>query len=83
MTKTNQYIATEAARIVVPTDYATTADSGAENQAAVQQLMDIVAQEGTDGSDTDRLFMDEMSPAARISLYAHLAALKAAIVDVT
>lgn len=45
-------------------------------QANIQLLIDAVSKEGTDATD-HRLYLDEMSPIARTSLYVMLTDLKA------
>lgn len=74
MTDTNSKLATEAAGITNPIDFAGAAD----DPARVQLMIDAVSAEATD-PDYHRLFLDEMSPACRTSLYAMLVALKAAV----
>ena len=71
MSKTNQHLAEQTSGMVNPIDFsAATTFAG-----AVQLLIDAISKEGTDATD-HRLFLDEMSPEARNSLYVILNALK-------
>jgi len=73
----NSKLAQEATGIVcpiTPTMFAAAAD----DPARVQLLIDLISYESTD-PDQHRLWLDEMSPAARNSLYVFLVALKAAV----
>lgn len=81
MTDTNTKIAQQITGIQVGLNYATLANGGLANKTAVAALRSLIAQEGTDGTDPTRGFLDEMSPACRTFLYAHLNALHAAIVN--
>ena len=74
MGKINSYLAQEAAGIQNPIDFATPAT----DPLKVQALIDAISLEGTD-PDQHRLYLDEMSPACRTSLYVMLVALKAAV----
>lgn len=74
MSRTNQYLAGNSAGMVNPITFAGT------NKAKVAQVTALISMEATDGTD-HRLFLDEMSPAARDSLYAILTALEASIVN--
>lgn len=72
----NSKLAAEAALVTVNTNYAV----AASDPARVQLLMDLIAAESVDDTTVlDRLFLDEMSPLARKSLYAHLVKLKASV----
>lgn len=73
MSGTNTKLAQEASGIVNPFDFAGAAD----DPARVQLLIDAISKEETDPDD-HRLYLDEMSPACRTSLYVILVALKAA-----
>lgn len=82
MSDTNRYIAQDAAVLTNPIAYTPlteTADvlgyTQAEVFANIDLLMEAVAKEGTDPTD-HRLFLDEMSPAARNSLYCMLQGLR-------
>jgi hypothetical protein len=77
MTNVNSHLAAAAMGITNPIDFATPAT----NKDKVQALTDAISKEGTDPT-YHRLFLDEMSPAARDSLYVMLVALKAAITNV-
>lgn len=74
MSKTNSHLAASSAGITNPIDFATPAT----DPLKVQALIDAISLEGTD-PDEHRLFLDEMSPACRDSLYVILVALKAAV----
>lgn len=75
-TTLNTRIAYEAGTIVIPTNYA----GAANDPARVQLLMDIIGADVVDGTNLqDRGFLDEMTPIARLTLYAHLVKLKAAV----
>lgn len=87
MTNQNSYIVQQAEALespiaFTPTD-AAAGDDGTETaitaivRANIDLLLALVAREGSDESD-QRLFLDQMTPAARTSLYAILLALKAA-----
>lgn len=71
MSGTNSKIALLAAEQVCPITF-----DAAESSTDIQELMDLVAAEELNAT-THRLFLDEMSPAARISLYSILTAMKA------
>ena len=70
----NSKLAADAAGWANPIDFA----GAANDQARVQLLIDAVSKESTDPNE-HRLFLDEMSPACRTSLYVMLTALKAAV----
>lgn len=80
MTERNPYITNAIKGLESPIAF-DSGTAGDDNQGAVQQLIDLLSNEGTDAS-VARGFLDEMSPACRDSLIATLTALKAAIVNV-
>lgn len=71
----NSHIAAETKGLVNPLDFS----AHATNKAKVAFLKNTVAQEAT---QEHRLYLDEMSPACRNSLYVILEALEADIVNV-
>lgn len=77
MSDTNSKMTEQAAVLTNPIAYtpltaaAVTGYTQGDVQANIQLLLDAVAKEGTDPTD-HRLFLDEMSPAARASLYSML-----------
>lgn len=72
----NSKITYEAGTMVVNTNYAGAAD----DPARVQLLIDLVSADSVDGSNLlDRLWLDEMTQIARVSLVAHLIKMKAAV----
>lgn len=81
MSKTNTYLAQQAAVVENPITFTTTA--GAANTGAmativdanVQLILDLISLEGTDPS-VKRGYLDEMSPACRVTLYKVLTDLK-------
>lgn len=75
----NQYIAQQAAALENPLNFAASSDSSTVTVANIDMVLDLLAQEGMDETD-HRLFLYEMSPAARTSMYAIMLALKAATV---
>lgn len=74
MSNVNSKLAQEAVGLANPIDFATPST----DPLKVQALIDAISLEATD-PDQHRLFLDEMSPAARTSLYVILVALKAAV----
>lgn len=72
MSDVNSHLAAATAGIQNPLDFATPVG----DPAKVQVLIDAISKEATDPGD-HRLFLDEMSPACRDSLYVMLVALKA------
>lgn len=78
----NSHLANSTSGFDVPIDYATISDSGAENKAAVQALIDAIATESNTIDEVQGNMRMGMFPETRDELYAHLVALKAAIVDV-
>lgn len=70
----NTHLAANAAGLTNPIDFAT--PSG--DPAKVQALIDVISLEQTEQTE-HRLYLDEMSPACRDSLYVILVALKAAV----
>lgn len=76
MSDTNSEMADNVKGIVNPLNFA----GAANNKARVRLLRDTVAKEHTDQTD-HRLFLDEMSPACRDSLYAMLNAMEAAVTN--
>lgn len=70
----NSKLAVEAAGIQNPINFAGAADG----KAAVQLLIDMISKEATQPNE-HRLFLDEMSPACRTSLYVMLVDLKAKV----
>lgn len=77
MPNTNSKLASMAAVLENPLTFADAAGDMADVQANIQLLIDLISYEGTDAT-VKRLFLDEMSPAARTSLYRILTDLKAA-----
>lgn len=75
MSNVNRFLAEEAAGLENPLTFSGT------NQANVQVLIDAISKEATQ-PDEHRLFLDEMSPACRNSLFVILTALKASIENV-
>jgi hypothetical protein len=75
MSNVNTHLAAAAMGITNPIDF----DTPATNAEKIQALIDVVSKEATDPTD-HRLFLDEMSPVARDSLYVMLVALKASLV---
>lgn len=71
----NSKLAAEAQGIENPIDFA----GAASPSARVQLLIDAISKEATDPDD-HRLFLDEMSPACRTSLYVILTAMKGDII---
>lgn len=74
MSELNTNLADNVVGMTQPFDFAGAAD----DPARVQLLIDAISYEATD-PDYHRLFLDEMSPVCRDSLYAILVALKAAV----
>lgn len=72
MSNVNSHLAAAATGITNPIDFA----GAASDAARVQLLIDAISKEATDADD-HRLFLDEMSPACRDSLYVMLVDLKA------
>jgi len=70
----NSKLAVEAAGLTNPLDFTT--PSG--DPAKVQVLIDAISLEDTNPTE-HRLYLDEMSPTCRNSLYSILVALKAAV----
>lgn len=79
MSNTNSYIAEQAAILEGPIAFAAS-NVPATTRANIDLALALIATEGTDAS-TKRLFLDEMSPAARTSVYRLLLDLKAAAID--
>lgn len=76
MGKVNSRLAQEATGIQNPLDF-TTPVADADK---VQVLIDAISNESTDPGAADaRLYLDEMSPVCRTSLYVMLTALKASV----
>lgn len=73
MANKNQFLAQEAAVVKNPLTF--TAGQSATN---IQGIIDLISLEGAEQT-IQRGFLDEMSPAARITLYRILTDLKAAI----
>lgn len=71
----NSKLAAEAAGIENPIDFA----AAASPSARIQLLIDAISLEATN-PDEHRLFLDEMSPACRTSLYVILTAMQSDIV---
>jgi len=78
MADTNSYYTAEAATLQSPLTFAATAASMVTAQAHVQSVINLIATEGRSESEF-RLFLDEMRPAARLSMVAILTALKASL----
>ena len=76
MSRINQHLAEGTSGIENPLDF----DGVATFDGAVQLLIDAISKEATDPTD-HRLFLDEMSPACRDSLYVMLTALKASMAN--
>jgi hypothetical protein len=70
----NPYLAANALGLTNPIDFVTPVG----DPAKVQALIDAISLEQT-GQFEHRLFLDEMSPACRDSLYVMLVGLKAAV----
>ena len=83
MSHTNRYLAQQAAVIESPITFTSTVASatvGAANTATaanIDLIIDMISLEGADQS-VKRLYLDEMSPAARLSVYKILSDLRAA-----
>lgn len=84
MSTRNRYIAQDAAVLKNPLTFSQVAitEAGtevADIQANIDKILDALAKEGTDPTD-HRLYLDEMSPAARASMYRIIADLRASVV---
>jgi len=83
MSNTNQYLAQQAAVLESPltfTDTSAAADVATANigvAANIDSFIELISYEGTDPS-VKRLYLDEMSPAARLSVYKILTDMRAA-----
>ncbi len=88
MSNVNTYLAQDAAVVVSPIPYVATggvmtiAAALARLQANTQLLIDMISLEGADAT-VKRYFLDEMSPACRVTLYKTLADLKASMATFT
>ena len=83
MSKTNRYIAQDAAVLKNPFTFTGVQITQVGTEVAtiggsIDKILTALAKEGTDPTD-HRLFLDEMSPAARASMYRILTDLKASI----
>lgn len=76
MSNVNTKLATMAAVLENPLTFTDSDGDELVAQANVQLLIDLISYEGTDPT-VSRLFLDEMSPPARASLYKILVDLKA------
>ena len=77
MTSTNSKMAAEITGLESPISTADFA-AAADDPARVQLVMDLISYESTD-PDVKRLWLDEMTPACRLSLYKVLSVLKAGV----
>lgn len=83
MSNTNRYLAQQAAVIESPITFTSTAaaatvgDANTDTAANIDLIIDMISLEGADQS-VKRLYLDEMSPAARLSVYKILSDLRAA-----
>lgn len=77
MSKVNSKLAQMAAVLENPLTFTASAGTIATVQANIQLVIDLISYEGTD-PNVKRLFLDEMSPAARTSMYKILTSLKTA-----
>lgn len=77
----NQFIEEQAAALESPIAFDGSVNSSATTRTNIDKVLDLLALEGAD-ENQQRLFLDEMSPAARTSMYAILLAMKAATTDV-
>jgi hypothetical protein len=77
MSETNSKLTAMAAVLENPLTFAVAAGDMTDVQNNIQLLIDLISLEGTDGT-VKRLFLDEMSPEARTSLFRILTDLKAA-----
>jgi len=83
MSNTNSKLATQAAVLESPLAFtstsaaATVADANTTTAANIDSFIALVSLEGADQS-VKRLYLDEMSPAARLSVYKILKDLRAA-----
>lgn len=80
MPSTNTYITEQAAALESPLTFTANAGVAATAQANIDAFINLLSLEGSEIS-TPRLFLDEMSPAARLSVIATLLALRAAMTD--
>jgi hypothetical protein len=79
MSNKNRYLEEQAAVLESPITFTPgVGDSDVSNN--VQAVIDLISYEGTD-PNVKRLFLDEMSPAARASLYRILTDLQASITE--
>ena len=78
MANKNTYIAAQAAALQSPITFAAI-NSGTTARTAIDLVLSLLATEGTE-IDAPRLMLDEMSPAARTSLYSIMTAMRAACV---
>lgn len=82
MSGTNQYLAQQAAVVANPLTFTTTAGAASVaafvtiNNANLDLLIQLISYEEVD-ANIARFWMDEMSPAARVTLYKILTDLKA------
>jgi len=77
MTSTNSKLSAEATGLESPISTADFA-AAADDPARVQLVIDLISYEATD-ADVKRLWLDEMTPACRNSLYKLLTVLKAGV----
>lgn len=79
MSKINTYIAVQAAQLQNPIAFSAVVTAQAVDvNAEIERIKVALSKEGTDATD-HRLFLDEMSPVARASMYAILTALQTKI----
>lgn len=85
MSSSNRYIAQDAATLKNPLTFATatiplaSAAEATKIRTSIDLILAALAKEGTDPTD-HRLFLDEMSPVARASMYRMLSDLKTSVV---
>ena len=83
MSNKNRWLATQAAELESPLTFESTAaaadvaTANADTASNIDLILDLISLEGAD-PDVKRLYLDEMSPAARLSMYRILLDLKAA-----
>lgn len=73
----NQYVPYDASLLESPITFVTSTNSSANTRTNIDLILDLLVTEGADESE-HRLFLDQMSPAARTSMYAILTAMRAA-----
>ena len=84
MANKNKYLAQDAAAVENPLSFTSSAGSATVDAAVtttdnnIQLILDLISLEGAEAT-IRRGFLDEMSPACRITLYKILSDLKAAV----